>query len=158
MGEITSKFSREDIDTLIEAMSDWEAVGNDDFYRLIALKGAPSLPEDHEAYEFLENLKAQYKRREKNIMADRATRQEKTIFLKAKLMLVRQDIGINQLFEVATETTPEPAKLENVPVSLVTDINNALKKKLERAEYFIKDLGVWDHFQKFLTETAETEQ
>jgi hypothetical protein len=43
----------------------------------------------------------------------------------------------------STPATPQ----ETAPMS-----QTSMQQKLEQAEYFIKDLGVWDHFQKFLTE------
>jgi hypothetical protein len=49
MGELTSKFSREDIELLLEATSDWEALGSQQFHLLNMVKAAPMPPEDHEA-------------------------------------------------------------------------------------------------------------
>jgi hypothetical protein len=91
---------------------------------------------------------------EKDIKESRVTRQERAVFIRAKLMLVRRDMGINQLFEMATEEsapTSVPVSSKDQPVSIPVNKSD-LAAKLEQAEFFIRDLGVWDHYQKFLTE------
>lgn len=167
MAELVSKLTREDIETLIEAMGDWEMIGNHEFHVMSMIKNAPMPPEDHEAYDIMAQIKEHYRKRAKEIEASRVVRQEKAVFLKAKLMLARKDLGINQLFDLAANTDPnspmptpkvaeeggfEPAtngKAVKVPVQ--TSDGDA-QKKLEAAEFFIKDLGVWDHYRKFLQE------
>lgn len=159
MGDLSSKFSREDIETLLDAMNDWEALGSHEWHMMTAVKNAPMPPEDHEAYEIFANVKEYFRKREKDIKESRITRQERAVFLKAKLMLVRRDMGINQLFEMATEAelppvegaTTEAAGPDVGPIPEFTLVDSA---KLERAEFFIKDLGVWDHYQKFLAEQS----
>ena len=47
---LSSKFSRYDIDTLIESIDDWESMRNQEYHMLNAIKGAPLPPEDHEAF------------------------------------------------------------------------------------------------------------
>jgi len=149
MGELTSKFSREDIELLLEATSDWEALGSQQFHLLNMVKAAPMPPEDHEAYEMMVAIKNHFHNIEKDIKESRVTRQERAVFIRAKLMLVRRDMGINQLFEMATEESAPTS----VPVSSKDPVNKSdLAAKLEQAEFFIRDLGVWDHYQKFLTE------
>lgn len=143
MDALISKFSVYDIETLIEAMGDWEMVGNHDFHVLNMIKNAPMPPEDHEAYEVMSQIKDVFRAREKDILASRSLRQEKAIFLKAKLLMVRSKLTSGQLFDMS----------ENADVAKgvkKTDVDN----RLEQAEFFIKDLGVWDHFQKFLKENS----
>lgn len=160
MGELTSKFSRDDIEVLLEATSDWEAMGSQEWHLMNMVKSAPMPPDDHEAYEMVAAIKEHFQKREKDIKESRITRQERAVFLKAKLMLVRRDMGINQLFEMAAEETlPQDlaAKSVDVPVTAddtepVTIPVKATNTALERAEFFIRDLGVWDHYQKFLAE------
>lgn len=139
MGTLSSALSREDIETLIEAMDDWEMFGNQEFHMMSAVKNVP-LPseENEEQYEFIKKVKDYYKQREKEIKQTRAIRQEKAIFTKAKLMLIRQDIGIGQLFEPSTSP-------DNIPNGNAVD-----NVKLALAEYFIKDMGVWKHYVDFL--------
>jgi hypothetical protein len=94
-------------------------------------------------------IKDHYKKREKDIKDSQVTRQERAVFLKAKLMLVRRDMGINALFEMATETpavATQTTETKDMPV--VAEASD----KLSKAEFFIRDLGVWDHYQKFLEE------
>ena len=154
MGELTSKFSREDIELLLEATSDWEALGSQQFHLMNMVKAAPMPPEDHEAYEMMVAIKNHFHNIEKDIKESRVTRQERAVFIRAKLMLVRRDMGINQLFEMATEEsapTSIPVSSKDQPVSIPVNKSD-LAAKLEQAEFFIRDLGVWDHYQKFLTE------
>lgn len=164
MGELSSQFTREDIETLLEAMGDWEVLGNHEFHVMQMIKGAPLPPEDHEAFEVMQQIKEHYRKREKDIKASREVRQEKAVFLKAKLMLVRKELGINQLFDMSANTDP------NSPMPQPKDESEApepkakpkkadpdVAKKLEMAEFFIKDLGVWPHYEKFLVEQKSGE-
>jgi hypothetical protein len=143
---LDKKFTRQDVETLIEAMGDWEMVGNHEYHVLTMIKNAPMPPENHEAFEAMAQIKDYFQNREKDILASRSVRQEKAIFLKAKLLMLRQDVDAGQFIEMAINSTPA-ATPETAPVN-----QTLAQEKLEQAEYFIKDLGVWDHFQKFLTE------
>lgn len=138
MGELNSKFSREDIETLLESISDWECVENQEYQMMSYIKALQLPSEDNPAYSSILAVKENFKSREKEIKESRITRQERAVFLKAKLMLVRRDMGIDQLFEMATESTKE---------------TESSKSKLELAEEFIKDLGVWKHYQEFIAAT-----
>lgn len=174
MGELNSDFSRDDVETLIEAMGDWEVLGNQEFTLLQMIKGAPMPPEDHEAYDYMQQLKDHFRRREREIVDHRLTRQEKAVFLKAKLMLVRRDLGINELFEMAAKEQPPVSKegeetpsffpeakkstvekpessseAKQIPVKVS---GSEVEERLKWAEFFIKDLGVWNHYEKFLQE------
>lgn len=156
--ELSSKFSRDDIETLIEAIDDWEMINNQEFHILQMVKNAPLPPQDHESYEYIEKIKEHFTEREKSIKASRQVRQEKSVFIKAKLMMVRRDLAVDQLFEMAVEDkTPDTVFKEN-PVrrkkSSKTETED-LAAKLETAEFFLKDLGVWDHYQRFLKERQE---
>lgn len=144
---LDKKFTRQDIETLIEAMGDWEMVGNHEYHVLTMIKNAPMPPENHEAFEAMQQIKEYFTNREKDILASRSVRQEKAIFLKAKLLMLRQDIDAGQFIEMALNTD-QPVKTESIAEPVQA------QKRLEQAEFFIKDLGVWDHFQKFLAERA----
>ena len=148
MGELSSKFSRPDVETLIEALGDWELVGTQDYSLLQMIEQSPMPPEENEeAYEMVRQVKEHYRNRKKEILANRAMRQEKAIFLKAKLMLVRKDMEIEGLFEMESDPT--------VPVQVGPPLDKSCASALALAEFFIKDLGVWDHYQKFLVEKSE---
>jgi hypothetical protein len=149
MVELSSKFSRPDIETLIDALGDWELVGTQDYSLLQMIESSPMPPEDHEAYEMVVQVKEHYRNRKKDILASRAIRQEKAIFLKAKLLLVRNGMEIEDLFEME----PDPTVPAQIPVQATVPVTTGLS--LELAEYFIRDLGVWDHYQKFLAEKSE---
>lgn len=154
MSGLSSEFTRDDIETLIESVGDWEAVGNHEYHVFNMVKSVPMPPEDHEAFEPISQIKDYFKGREKEIKQSRITRQEKAVFLKAKLMLVRRDLGINKLFDMAanskdaTESLPpkESGSTTFVPESGLETV----KKQLQLAEDFIKDLGVFAHYEKFL--------
>jgi hypothetical protein len=92
--------------------------------------------------------------------------------LKAKLMLVRRDMGIDQLFEMAAEAASptQPAPVEKVPQAVpvssekadsggvkipVSTTDEGDQGTLEDAVFFLKDLGVWDHYQKFLADRKQ---
>ena len=150
MGTLESGLSREDLDTLLESMDDWEAIGNHEFHVMQMVRNAPMPPDDHEAHEFMEQLKEHFKQREKEIKDTRKIRQEKAIFLKAKIMLIVRDLGINQLFENANA----PASAE-APREVRKPVSPDVEEKLHLAEEFIKDLGVQAHYEKFLKEKAE---
>lgn len=160
MSELTSKFSRDDIETLIEATGDWEVLGNQEWQVSQMVKSMPMPPEDHEAYEMMEHVKDHFRQRERSLSQNRAVRQEKSVFLKAKLMLIRRDMQVSDLFEMATDpNTPSPQPAVSEPSSESTSRlqklqrqNQELKEKLETAEFFIKDLGVEQHYQKFIAD------
>lgn len=170
MGNLTSAFTRDDIATLIESIDDWEMIGSHEFNMMKMVLNAPLPPEDHEAYEVMTQIKSYFWSKEREIKEHRMNRQEKAVFLKAKLMLVRRDMDVNSVFEMATEEdTAPPATTPNLgpaPVSFsqsCSSVNSSpptgsfanvveSASKLALAEFFIRDLGVWDHYQKFLAE------
>lgn len=141
MAELNTKFTRSDLETLIESMGDWEMLGDHEHRVLEMIKGAPMPPEDHEAYDIMSQIKNHYKKREREINASRQVRQERATLLKAKLMLVRMELGTNQFFEMSDNTCADGQ--QKTPES---------SEALTLAEFFIRDLGVWDHYKKFLKE------
>lgn len=155
MTDLSSKFTRDDIETLIESVSDWELVGNQEFHMMQMIRNAPMPPEDHEAFEPIQQIKDYYSEREKNILQSKAMRQEKAVFLKAKLMLVRKEMDIHDLFEMATDApqTDDQAAIPSAVTPAPTPAPDP--NKLEMAEFFIRDLGVWDHYTKFLAEKSQ---
>lgn len=160
MSELTSKFSKEDLETLIESIGDWELMGSQEFNFLSMIEDAPMPPEDHEAFQVMQHIKDHYRSRKQRILDNRSVRQEKAVFLKAKLMLVRRDMNISDLFEM---TADYPGPVSVTPPMLAKKLPSApapvvgAQQKLEMAEFFIKDLGVWNHYEKFLAEKkAET--
>ncbi len=162
MSELTSRFSRQDIETLIEALGDWEMIGSQEFHFLQMIEEAPLPPEDNEAYEIVSRVKDHYRQKKRQILENRALRQEQAVFIKAKLMLVRRDMQINDLFEMPVngESAPAPqpsaAIQASSPEKVEVPPGEDLARKLQQAEYFIKDLGVWSHYQKFLEDRAKS--
>ena len=170
---LDKKFTKQDIETLIGAMDDWEMVGNQEYHVLHMIKNAPMPPEEHEAFDAFSKIKNYFRNREKDILASRSVRQEKAIFLKAKLLMIRQDVDDGMFVDMAINSDPTPHVQKNLP-STDTSLGDATQEenravqhegyenpltnitqvliKLKQAEFFIKDLGVWEHFQKFLSE------
>lgn len=164
MGTLSSSLDRADVETLIEAMGDWEAIGNHEFHVMNMVKSAPIPPEDHEAHEFITNIKSHFKEREKDIKATREVRQERAIFTKAKLALIKRDLGVNELFENAQqddliEKAPKKGGIPDKEKCVEKKKGDPLLgEKFRLAEEFIKDLGVWSHYEKFLADKkAEAE-
>lgn len=164
MGHLTSSFSRDDIATLLESVGYWEALGSQEFHIMSSVLAAPLPPEDHEAYEVMKQIKEHFRQKEREIKDHQEFRQEKAVFLKAKLMLVRRDMAVNDVFDMAAaETADEPSApktkpaVKSKPKDSTKDSakDSAIAKKLELAEYFLHDLGVWEHYQKFLAEREE---
>jgi len=167
MSELTSKFSKEDLETLIESIGDWELMGSQEFNFLNMIEDAAMPPEDHEAFQVMRSIRDHYRARKQQILDNRAVRQEKAVFLKAKLMLVRRDMNISDLFEMTADspgpvsvTPPKPPTVKKLPSTGGGSILQGVvvtQQKLEMAEFFIRDLGVWEHYEKFLAEKkAET--
>lgn len=150
MAELKSAFSRDDIEVLIDAMSDWESIGNHEYHVMQMVKSHPMPDTEDESFEFVKNIKEHFKKREKEIKSERIIRQEKAILVKAKLVLLRQEGGITQLFEVAAESAQAEAAPKAVALSEVQ------MNRLEAAEYFIKDMKLWEWYEKFLTDRGIT--
>lgn len=106
MGTLNSNFTKEDLNTLIEAIDDWEMIGNYEYHQAQAIKNVVLPPEDHESYEIIKSIKEQFRKREKEIKEMRVVRQERAVFTKAKLMMLRQDMAINKLMEVGAPWLP----------------------------------------------------
>jgi|694.fasta_scaffold12037_16 hypothetical protein len=147
------KFTLSDIETLIEAVGDWELVNNQDFNAMIVIKNLLLPPEDSQDYEGVKALKKHFAVREKDIMASRSLRQEIAVFLKAKLYRARRELGICKLFDMASGNDDKEATLVTAekPVNLnAKDDASTLKKRLELAEAFIDDLKVRSYYEKFI--------
>lgn len=161
MSSLIASFSREDVEVLIESVGDWESVGNQEYHVLNMIKNAPLPPNEHEAFEPMSQIKQYFRDREKEILSSRALRQETAVFLKAKLMLVRRDLAIGKLFDMAANVEAnQDSTLENkvaLPVAIENPNQNQndvdqLRLKLKIAEDFIKGMGdgVVKFYDKFI--------
>jgi hypothetical protein len=162
MSELQSDFSRPDVETLIESMDDWEGLGNSEFHFMNMIESMPMPPEEagEAVQKQISDLKEHFRRRKPDIEASRMLRQEKATFLKAKLMLVRKDMAVDGLFNMADNAVPEEAAPPRVEkkTAATPDIEKRLSesvKALEHSEYFIKDLGVWKHYEDFLAKKKD---
>lgn len=149
MSGLSKEFFRDDIETLIESVGDWEASNNHDYYLLQLVKSMPMPPEDHESYDVMMQVKDSFKQKEKEIVKSRDMRQEKSVFLKAKLMLVRRDLAIHQAFDMASVAAVESVESSTSPIE-----SDDYKRKFEIAKMYITDLGagVWKSFENYLKE------
>jgi hypothetical protein len=138
MLESNNKFTLEDIEIMIESIGEWEESGNGDYNFLKLIKNAPLPSEDHEKFDEIIKIKNYFKNFEKEILQNRNNRQEKAIFLKAKIIMARN----SGIMEVENSNKNKESF-------------NSIKKKLKLTEEFISDLGVQKHYEKFLKETEQ---
>lgn len=174
MSQLNSKFTRDDIDNLIDSVSAWEMEHQHQYHSLQIVKQIPMPPEDHPSYDYIKALKKEFIDRERSIKADQKVNQEKAVFLKAKLMLIRQDMAIDQLFEMATDNTmpiKDSAPVENgsskpeVPNQTSDDSNRASEKdesdvsvkndltpemKVVMAESFLESISILKNFNEYI--------
>lgn len=161
MSELSSKFTREEIQTLIDAVDDWENLGMGEWHIAEAVKNSPMPDEGHEAYEMMKAVKEHFRKREMIINDNKEVRMERAVFLKAKLFMVRKALNIDALFEMPVDTSSPPPKAapiaEVVAEKSDSDLpaeDSASVEALKQAEFFIRDLGVWGHYEKFLADKA----
>lgn len=182
MAMIEGKLTSEDVEVLIESMDYWETTGNREFHIMEMFRNMPLPEPDHEAFEPIKEAKKYFAGRERDIKADRALRKEKATILKAKLMLMRQDMAVDRIFNVDTSVdaqveqkdtskdvtkTPQSGVSENSPSKLAkaetfldqSGIKSYYDKFLdgkpstiEQAEQYINECGMSDHWKKFLAE------
>ncbi len=161
MSDLSSKFTREEIQILIDAVNDWENLGMGEWHMAKAFKDAPMPPEDHEMFEIMKSAKEHFRNREMIINDNREVRMEQAVFLKAKLFMVRKNLNIDSLFEMPVDTSSPPPAPKSVPVAKVAPVVEKVEEStaveaLKLAEFFIKDLGVWGHYEKFLKERSDS--
>lgn len=152
MSQLSSALNKSEIDILIEAMSEWEAIGNHEFHVLGIVKKHPMPDEEGEQYDFIKAIKDHYKKREREIQESRTIRQERAILTKAKLVMIRQDLNACQLFENAQIQADDFKQIDEIAAERADAPTSDEKKRLVLAEFYIKDLGVWEMYQKFLAD------
>jgi len=97
---LAAKFSSQDLDTLLEAMDEWERVGGEQLNFIKMLENIPDLafadlpPEMKDAFE---KYKQQQMGKKREIEKSRKVRGEKATLLKAKLILLLQRAAANRL-------------------------------------------------------------
>jgi len=171
MAMLEGKLSLDDIELLIDSMGYWESAGNQDFHMMQMVKNAVLPDEDDDSFEFVKRVKEHFSGREKEIKADRSLRQEKATMLKAKLMLMRSDMGVDWLFEEAGAATTDAEQIEK-PVKVPVKSENGPKKpvvvksekkvvgtdpeKLAKAEQFLEQAGITTYYEGFLNGEQST--
>ena len=115
MATLNSNLTTEDLEVLIEAMDEWEHIGNGDFAVMMYAKNIPLPSENEESYEAVKKLKEHFVDNEKKIILARDVRREKATFLKAKLLMGRQEIGVNRFFEEGTQNHETMNIMQDIP-------------------------------------------
>jgi len=141
MGSLDSTFVQADIETLIEAMDEWESLANREFAIAQMVKSIPLPPTEDPSYELIYALKEQFRLREKEINASKAMKQETATLLKAKLFLAKRDAAVNQLFDFA----------QSMGVKGGSEVEE-LTRRLKLAEQYMQEVGIFPRYQKFLEE------
>lgn len=173
---ITSDLDLDDIKLLIEAVDDWEIFGSQEFHAMNFIKNVaiPSEFQDSEMGQALKQLKEHFRNREKDIMATRSLRQEKAIFVKAKLMLMRNSKSVDKLFEESQQPIEEEKDSSaKIPVAdskldkameflketkIINQYNESSpcdgmkKNSLEDIEQYILECGMMKHYLEYLKE------
>lgn len=160
MSEFKKELDLKDVGLLIEAMDFWENSGNREFHILQFAKNV-ILPdeEDEEAYNAVMKFKSYFLDREKDILADKALRQENATFIKTKLFLMKGDMSVDQVFQDASSPVKVPVsgpKTESQPVS--SEAGSDQCDKLQNAEKFLTDSGIFHFYENFLDGQPSTLQ
>lgn len=165
MATLDSKLSVSDIQLLVDAVGDWEMNNNHDYHIMQIVKNTivPDEEENQEQYEFVMQVKNHFKQREKEINDKRSLRQEQAIILKAKLMLLKNELDVDQIFDDAQESIPKIKKLQvNAPTAVVVvdePIKDSKLDKLDKAESFLnqsKYAKIWELYQSDLNGKPST--
>lgn len=118
MDSLKAKLDLHDIEVLIEAVGEWESLGNQDYYIAQQVKNIP-LPDEEEnedAYKYISAVKKHFAEREKDIKAARAVRQEQSTFLRAKLFMMKQSQGVEKLWEAPESSAIAAPKEKDIKV------------------------------------------
>ena len=97
---------RSDLELLTECVDAWQEMGNRDRYIMNYVNNIVLPNEDDESYEPILKLKEHFRERKNDILASQKMRDRKATFVKAKLMMLQEDMDINQLFDDATTASP----------------------------------------------------
>jgi hypothetical protein len=159
MAMIEGKLTSEDVEVLIESMDYWETTGNREFHIMEMFRNMPLPEADHEAFEPIKEAKKYFAGRERDIKADRALRKEKATILKAKLMLMRQDMAVDRIFDVDTSVTSTASIEPTINTSkdvTKTPQSGVSGNKLAKAEAFLDQSGIKSFYDKFLDGKTST--
>ena len=98
MATLDSNFGEDDLNLLIEAITEWENHDRQMLSLIWAMKNNP-LPADmtDDIKEAMERVKAHYLSKEKALKSQAQLRSERSILIKAKIIMQKQDRAIDQL-------------------------------------------------------------
>jgi len=152
--QLDSRLVKPDLITLIEAVRDWQRVGDRELHMLQMVKDMPYPPEDHEAYDWVSQMKKQYKEREREIKEASELRAEKATLLAAKLYLAKNELSIQGMLDLAEMiTTNEESLLQEDPqTEIKLSPKSDAKEELDLAYEYIRDVGIWKNFSDFRAE------
>jgi len=110
--EIDSDLTTEELDTLIEALDDWEKSESHTIEFIEVLKKIPDPDtEDNPHMEQFIDFKRHMVSKESDLKKDKRIRREKAIFLKAKLLLLTQSKVVDRFCE-ETQSDPPSDEIE----------------------------------------------
>lgn len=152
MKDLKASLGTADLEVLLEAMQEWENLGNHDYYVMQQVRNMP-IPSEEESEQWnkiITQLKAHYSEREKTIKSDKQVREEKAVFTRAKLMMIRQAVASNKLWnnpEDAGLDEPTPARKVVSKVEM-----EDFKRKYEIAVAYMTDMKIMKFFEPYLEE------
>lgn len=162
MDNLRAALNMNDVETLLEAVADWESLGNQDFYAMQQIKNVP-IPdeeENEELFKLITALKKHYTDRASEIKAARAVREEKSVFVRAKLMMIKQKISANMIWENpddANSGNPAPREDAQPRSSKKTktsepkvEESDVDQKKFDLAVQYMTEVGADKNFNDFL--------
>ena len=157
MKNLQASLGMADLEVLLEAMSEWENLGNHDYYMMQQVKNMP-IPTEEESEQWnkiITQLKSHYANREKTIKSDKQVREEKAVFTRAKLMMIRQAVAANMLWnnpEDAGSDEPAPAPVKKVAPPIPKKEMEDFKRKYEIAVEYMTDMKIMKFFEPYLEE------
>ncbi len=156
MKTLQAALNMSDVETLLEAVADWENLGNQDYFMMQQVKNMPIPSEEENEYlhKVLTSLKQHFADQEKSIKMARQIREEKSVFVRAKLLMIKQSVAANMLWSNPDDAgvgDTIPTQKKEVVVNTTSSIED-YKAKYDEAVRFITEVGILSHYEKFLKE------
>lgn len=153
-----------DINLLLEAIDIWQAWNTQDYNVLNLLKTMPLPPEGSSEYEVLSQLKERALSRQQEIENRHRLVEEQAVSLRYKLILARRALEAKKVLEMSLEelddclSQQKQSQGELTPESKQIGQYESCRRSLQLAEQFIRDVGIWHYYEKFLLEQATESQ
>jgi len=155
MESLKAALNMTDLELLLEAVGEWESVGNYEFSVMQQIKNipVPDEEENEEAHKYIMAVKEHFKKREKEIKAARSVRQEQSTFLRAKLFMIKQKTGMDKLW-----TNPDDA---DISAPRERAVSSTASRKAEDplwetkfgiAQAYMEEMKMWKYFETHMQE------